>query len=247
MQFEIEGIINFEATLKLKLETAVSFNASSGIKTTLSSNSNKDLIVIMKIEADEASIAKEIATVELNRICDVISYFYNISILGCRITGLMSLVDTENNKYILTGESIVAIDAVLTKVLILEPKSDDRLSYYLEQEYLFEFENALSMWREAISVESPAMKYLLLYRMMELLFKSNTNELTAWIISKEPNVQTYRDRKRGKLTFYTYLRDNIHPKQKQFPIKEIKGSLPRFQDLVKQFIEEKFGYVNCSG
>jgi len=89
------------------------------------------------------------------------------------------------------------------------------------------------------------MRYLLLYRLMEFLFASNTKALTHWIVSKEPTVQMFQDRRSGKVTIYTHLRHSIHPKQKKmFPIGDIHNSLPRLQNLVKEAIEEKFSYVH---
>ncbi len=99
------------------------------------------------------------------------------------------------------------------------------------------------MWRQAISEESPVTKYLLLYRVMESLFESNTQNLTGWIIAKEPKVPMFKNRGKHKVTLYTHLRHTIHPQKSLFPIKEIRDSLPRFQDLVKKAISDKYGYV----
>jgi hypothetical protein len=101
------------------------------------------------------------------------------------------------------------------------------------------------MWREAISTEASALKYLLLYRLMEFLFRSNTEQLTNWIKTKETSVQIFHDRQRGDTTIYTYLRDSIHPKQKRFPLQDINNLLPGLQSLAKEAIREKFGY-NCA-
>jgi hypothetical protein len=38
--------------------------------------------------------------------------------------------------------------------------------------------------------------------------------------------------------------DSIHRKQKTFPIQDMHNFLPRLSNLVKEAIEEKFGYVH---
>jgi len=244
MQYEITGIINFYPTMRLKLEAAAHFSSPSGIKIIVSPTNGGDLAVQMTLEADEDSVAKEMAVIELNRICNFISYFHDIPISGSRITRVVSVVVTPEGKHVRIGEVRIGIDAILSLVRGLDPGSAQQLVHRLEKEYPPDFEDVISMWREAISIEAPAMKYLLLYRLMEFLFASNPKALTDWIMSKESTVQIFQDRRRGNVTIYTHLRDSIHPKQKMFPIGDIHNSLPRLQNLVKEAIEEKFGYVH---
>jgi hypothetical protein len=245
MNYEVAGTINLYPTMRLKLEAATHFSSPSGIKITVSSTNGGDLTVQMTLEADEDSLAREMAVIELNRICNLLSYFYDIPISGSQITGIVSVVITPEGKHVRISEVGIGIDAIVALVKGLDPESTQQLVHRLEKEYPPDFEDVISMWREAISIEAPAMKYLLLYRLMEFLFTSNTKALTDWIMSKEPTVQIFQDRRRKcKVTIYTYLRDSIHPKQKMFPIGDIHNSLPRLQNLAKEAIEEKFGYVH---
>jgi hypothetical protein len=54
-------------------------------------------------------------------------------------------------------------------------------------------------------------------------------------------VQLPSDRRRGKITIYTALRDQIHPKGKVFPMKDIQANVGKLQTLVQQRIKEKYG------
>jgi hypothetical protein len=242
MEYKVDGIIKFYPTVKLKLDTTLGFSSPSGTRITLNSTNDNDLVVEITLEVDSEAAAKEMAEIELNRISNLLSYFYDIQISGSSITGMGSVSLTPEGKHITTGEVTIGVDVILSLVKDLEPKSVEKLGHHLETEYPADFEDIASMWREAISTESPALKYLLLYRLMEFLFKSDTKTLTDWIKAKEPSVQIIHDRQRGDTTIYTHLRDNIHPKQKKFPLDDINNLLPKLQSLVKDAIEEKFGY-----
>ncbi len=243
MQYIINGVINFSGTLKFKLEKEVSFSTVSKIPTKLGSSNDNNLIVTMDVEDDELSLAKERATIELNRICNMLSYFQNIPISNCRTTGAASHVSNKEGKHIVTMEEIITLDDVLLLVRGLGPVATDQLVDNLVKVYSTEFEDILSMWRQAISEESPVTKYLLLYRVMESLFKNNTQNLTGWIMTMETEVPMFLVRGKHKVTLYTHLRHSIHPQRSLFPTKEIRDLLPRFQDLVKKAISDKFGNV----
>lgn len=241
MEYRIEGIIRFHPTSKLKLSETLSFDSPSGAQIALNSASNDNLSVQIVLEADDTAAAKEMAKIELDRISNLLSFFHDVPIEGSSIRGVSFVqVDAEGTK-ITVGEATVGIDAMLTVVRGFNPKSAKELRHQLEKVYPIHFEDILSMWREAISTESPALKYMLLYRLMEYMFKNDTEALTAWVIQKEPSVRILKDRQRGDITVYTYLRDNIHPKIKVFPHTQINNALPTFQRLVKQTLKEKFG------
>jgi hypothetical protein len=245
MEYTASGNIMFYPTVKLKLDTTVEFNSPSGEKIALNSTDDNDLAVRITLEEESDAAAKERAEIELKRICDLLSYFYDISILGSRITGMVSMVVTPEGKHVRVGEGVIAVDAILSLVKGLGPGSTPQLVHHLVKEYPPDFEDVISMWREAISMEVPALKYLLLYRLMEKLFRDDTKALTAWIKAKESSVECCSNEYRGKHTIYTYLRDNIHakPGQKVFPLQQMRVYLPRLQSLVRQRIEEIFGLV----
>ncbi len=246
MEYRVDGTIKFCPTIKIKLDRTLSFSSPYGALVTLNSTNDKDLTVGIALEADSRADTKAMAEIELNRISDLLSYFHDIPISGSRVTGMMSVSVTPEGKHIRTGEAIIWTDAILSRVKDLGPEDNEELGHHLEKEYPSDFEDIVYMWREAISTESPALKYLLLYRLVEFLFKTKPKALTDWIRAKEPSVQIFHDRQMGNITTYTYLRNNIHRKQEKFPLREINDALPRFQNLVKQAIEEKFGYNYAS-
>jgi len=241
MEYRVEGMIRFHLASKLKLGETLSFSSPSGAQVALNSASDDNLSVQIVLEADDPTGAKEMAEIELDRICNLLSYFHDFPLEQSSITGMSSVQVDAEGKQITVGEAIVGIDAVLSVVKELGPKSAEKLRHRLEKVYPVDFEDVISMWREAISTESPTLKYILLYRLMEYMFKNDMNALTAWVIQKELSVQILEDRQRHRHTVYTYLRDNVHPKTKVFPHTEIKDALPKLQSLVKQFIEEKYG------
>lgn len=245
MEYKVDGIIKFYPTSKLRLDTTLDFSSPSGAQITLNSRNDNDLAIGITLEVDSEAAAKEMAEIELNRISDLLSYFHDIPIAASRITGMVSVSVTPEDKNI-TAMTYVGVKCDASYVHELGPKSLEKLCQHLEREYCPDFEDVISMWKEAISTEAPALKYLLLYRLMEFLFKSNAKALTDWIKAKEPSVQIFHDRQRGDTTVYTYLRDNIHPKQKKFPLQDVNNLLPRLESLVKGAIEDKFSYNYAS-
>lgn len=100
------------------------------------------------------------------------------------------------------------------------------------------------MWQEAISNDSDELKYLLLYRILEKLI-GGRKEIDQWILSQEPQtkmIKNSRSKKKKEVTIFTYLRDQIHPKQPDFPFDEIKNYLPKLQDLARKAISNKFSF-----
>jgi hypothetical protein len=242
MEYTANGTIKFDRTAKFKLDTTVEFNSPSGVRIALNSRDDNDLAVRITLEEESEVDAKERADIELKRICDLLSYFYDISILRSQIAGIASEVVTPKGKHV---RFAIEFSATRTLVKDLSPWFTPQLVHHLEKEYPLDFEDVISMWREAISMEVPALKYWLLYRLMEKLFRGNTKALTAWIKAKESSVECCSNEYRGKHTIYTYLRDNIHakPEQKVFPLQQMRVYLPRLQSLVRQRIEEIFGQV----
>jgi hypothetical protein len=117
-----------------------------------------------------------------------------------------------------------------------------KLRNKLEKIYPNDFDETISLWRQAISEDNSISRYLLLYRLLELLFKQDTVSLNEWIKNIEPQVKIYQDRLRREHTIYTYLRDCIHPKteKRTFPLKEISGMVNPLQNLVYRKIQEKY-------
>lgn len=242
MEYRIEGMIRFHPTRKLKLNETLDFTSPYGARVTLNSTDDNDLSVKMTLDEDSGTEAKQLAEIELDRICNLLSYFYKLRIFKSKIAAVRSEQLTPKGKAIRLDVFLSKTETVESRVEELEQKSIQELGHRLHKPYSPDFQNAISMWKQAISAEVPALQYLLLYRLMEFLFKNDTKAFTDWVKAKEPSVQMFHDRERGDHTIYTDLRDNIHlkGKGKPFPSTQIKDALPSFTSLVKQAIEEKF-------
>jgi len=248
MEFKIDAIIKFQPASKLRLGSSLAFTSPSGTRIDLSSTSDEELAVKMTLEADEDTAVRERAQLELSRLCDFLSYFHNIRIAESQIRGILSERITSEEKRVVTLKGHISLTAKLSAVasVTLGPNSINKLTRELEKEQPPRFEDAMYSWREAISTESPAMRYLLLYRLLEFLFNNEVEAMTDWIRTREPTVQICHDRQRGDTTIYTWLRDNIHRKQKKFPFDQINALLPRLHELAKLAIEEKFAQPSQS-
>lgn len=237
MQHYINGLIKISPTAGITFDSEINFVSASGATIKLKSESAYEISALITFESDDNNGIKEFAEVELSQTCDVISLFQNLSIIENKITGFKSEgVDTKGNKVIITNEILTFGDAVST-VMGLGKIAVKNLTDLLEQIKSPELEEVMFKWREAISSESSTMRYLLFYRLLESLLGNN---LDKWIIKSEPDVQIIADRVRGNTTIYSNLRDNIHPKQKIFPVNEIHDELPKLQELVRKAIREKF-------
>jgi len=197
------------------------------------------------LEADSEAAAEEMAAIELERISSGLSYFQNIPIVGRRI----EKIAPEGSKSITHIKQATSKASVIVPVEV-EPEAAEELGRHLGKEYppCFEdipFEDVISMWREAVSTESSALKYVRLYGLMEFLFEgdSKTQKITSWIQGKEPSVPMYTPHS-GKncITVYTHLRHRIHhPKGEPFPHTEINNTLPKLRNLVREAIKERCG------
>ena len=239
MEYTVNGVISLSGDSRLKLSSEVDFVSASKASVSLSSESADRLSVLIRLEADNDATAQELAQLELNRICNLLSFHNNIGISKSGITGMSHIVASEGQTNVFC-RSTVNIGCSLNVVLTLGDTALAKLASHMRQDYSSDFDEVILMWREAISNESSALRYLLLYRLLEFLFESDTEALTSWIINKDPNVQLVNDRKRGRITIYTSLRDHIHPKGRVFPMKDIQGNVAELQTLVHQRIGEKF-------
>jgi hypothetical protein len=241
VEFKVDAVIKFHPTTKLRLCSTLTFTSPSGTRIDLSSTGDEELTIKMTLEADEDASAEERAQLELSRLCDILSYFHKVRITRSEIGRTLSERVTSEGKRVVTGKVSKAVSVGWSVVasVTLEPDSINKLTRELEKEQLPPFEDAIYSWREAISTESPVMRYLLLYRLLEFLFESKRDEVEDWIRTKEPVVPICHDRK-GDTTIYTWLRDNIHRKRKRFPFEQMHTLLPRLEDLVKKAIEEKY-------
>jgi len=242
MEFRVDGVIEFHPGNKYRLKETLNFVSPSGARVALSSSRDDDLSVQMTLKAENVEEAKSIAVIELDRIANLLSYYRNVPIKGDRTTGVAYEQLDDEGKPTMIMEEVIRFHNEASTVIELGRKSGEKLGRLFEKEYPPDFHDVISMYRQAVSIEEPALEYVLLYRLMEFLFKNDTKTLTGWIKKKEPSVTIHpSDKYRNyDYTHYTYLRDNIHAKAKLFPHTEIGNVLSKFQNLVKKALEEEF-------
>jgi hypothetical protein len=247
MEYTANGIITLSPASKTRLSSDVSFISPSKAEVTLSSKSDEELSVLMKLEAENDAIAQEFAIIELGMICDLLSFYHNTVTLKSGITGVSCT--TIKKGYVDVSCLVkIGIQATASVVVTLGDKSLAKLTSNLRKHHPVDCREAIYMWRDAISKESSVEKFFFLYRLMEYLFDAGGKTgraIDEWIKTKDSSVRLfpknkYRDYEH---TVYTYLRDNVHYKaeRKQFPLKEIEENLLKFQTLVHQKIEGKYG------
>jgi hypothetical protein len=243
MEYTVNGIIKLSPGSKLRLSSDVNFNSPSNASIVLSSKSDDQLTVLIKLAADNDTTAQELAQLELSRICNVLSFYHNVSISKSRVTGMGYTKTTSGGSTEVATIVTFGLNMTADVVLSLGNKSITKLVSNLGQDFSADCEEVFYMWREAISSESPVEKFFSLYRLMEYLFR-DAKSIDEWIRSKDSSVQLFPSNKYREYehTVYTYLRDNIHYKKEKrfFPIREIRDNLEEFQALVRQAIREKF-------
>ena len=123
MEYRVEGMIRFHPTSKLKLGETLRFNSPSGAQVTLNSASDDNLSVQIVLEADDPTDAKEMAGIELDRISNLLSYFHDFPLGRSSIIEMSSVQVDAEGKHITVGVAMVGIDAILSVVKELGPKS----------------------------------------------------------------------------------------------------------------------------
>jgi hypothetical protein len=243
MEYTANGVITLSPASKTRLSSDVSFISPSKVEVTLSSKSDEELSVLIKLKANDDTSAKEIAQLELSRICNILSFYHNIGVSRSRISG-MSCISTSKGHTDSSSMATVGLTASGEKTVTLGERSLSKLVSCLQQDYSDDFEEVIDIWREAFSRESSVARFFSLYRLMELLCDNKVRNLEEWIKKQDASVQLVAANKfrRCEHTVYTFLRDNVHPKKerKNLPIQEIQVNLGNFQTLVQQRIKEKY-------
>ena len=243
MEYTANGVITLSPASKTRLSSDVSFISPSKAEVTLSSKSDEELSVLVKLEAGDDTSATELAQLELSRICNVLSFYRNIGVSKSGISG-MSCISTSKGHTDVSSMATVGLTAIGEKTVTLGERSLSKLVSCLRQDYSDDFEEVIDIWREALSRESSVERFFALYRLMELLFDRNVRNMEDWIKGQDASVQLVaaNEFRRYEHTVYTFLRDNVHPKKerKNLPIQEIQINLGKFQTLVQQRIKEKY-------
>lgn len=247
MEFRVDAVINVHPTTQLELGGVLTFVSPAGTRVDLSSTSGQELAIDMMLDAAEHAVAEERAQLELSRLCDFLSYFHGIRIAESCVRSVSSEQGPSDRSGVVLGKAHLSIAGRLSVIASVPLGQDtiDKLTLEMEKERRPGVESALYSWREATGVESWALRYLLLYRLLEFLIGENA--LTSWIKIQEPSVQIcHENRRRTGVTVYTWVRDNIHRKQRSFPFQEMHSLLPRLEALVRRAIEEKLVHASES-
>jgi hypothetical protein len=247
MEYTINGTIAFAGELQLKLASEVDYISASKARISLSSESPDKLSVLVKLEADNDTTAEEVAQLELNRICNVLSFYKNIRVAGSRITGMSHTV-VSDGKVNMVMQGTLNITGRVNVVLILDDTAFATLASHMKQDYPSDFEEVILMWRWAISSESSVERFLSLYRLMECLFdvgRQTGKRIDDWIKTTDSSVRLFlgNEYRHYEHTVYTHVRDraaHYRVESKLLPLNEIQENLPTFQTLVHQKIEEKY-------
>jgi len=234
IQYEINGQLYFAEGYQLYLENDLSYQVNDLEISIRNSSENNHLEVILKLISDNEESAIIRAGNELERISNLISWFYDIPIIKWKING----INFPGKKVTMTGIGTLSVKGCIEKTL--DNEGIKNLNKQLTKSYDTDFEEILIMWRQALAEESKGLKFFLFYRVLEALFRNDRKKLDEFIKNKINNVEMRDDGRGKKVTIFTFLRDNIHAKGSKFPYDEIEQYLPQLQDLVRKKIQENF-------
>jgi hypothetical protein len=239
IKYVINGQLYFGEGYQITLKTPLSYQREKDVEVLIRGGpENNCLDVILKLVSDSKESAIILAENELERLSNLISWFHNIPVVRWKINGITSLRDeSSQNVVFMTGIGSLSAKATIMKTL--GDESIKNLEKKLVKSYTSDFEEILIMWRQALAEESRGLKFFLLYQILEKLCGNRSN-VDNFIKSKITNVEMRNNGRNNKVTIFTFLRDNIHPKTSKFPYNEIEKYLTQIQDLVRKKIEEDF-------
>lgn len=239
IKYEISGQLYFAEESQLSLENHLSYQVGNNLKVLIrNSSENNGLDVILEAISESKESAVIRAENELERISNLISWFYN-PIIKWKISRItFSEKKDSRNLVVMTGTFTLSGREVCFKKTLGNESIKD-LNKQLTKSYNSDFEEILIMWRQALAEQSKGLKFFLFYRILEKLCGGRTN-IDRFIESKINSIEKRNDGRGGQVTIFTFLRDNIHAKDLKFPYKEIEQRLPQIQDLARRKIEEDF-------
>lgn len=178
---------------------------------------------------------------EISKIVNLISWSQNIPIRNWRITSIVITRGNNKSVEIINQRIIVFDNIILAKPL--GSSSLESLRQTIMGNYNEEITEILSMYTEAQSETSKPLKFLLFYRILEKLHgnrKGADNYIINWHNNRNKPIEMKASR--GQVTIFTFLRDNIHPKDESryFPYNEITRYLPTLTEIARQSIAEKY-------
>lgn len=242
MNFEIGGIIKVKEnnSINQKLELFLNRNR---IEIIPDSNDPNKIIINISTQAESKEKVEIIGKEILNEICDKLSFFTDMKIASFEITGFSYESISEDGRFKKNCISLMTSISFRSNVEInITTNFYSELVENLSKCYPREIKEIMKMWREAISADAEFEQYLLLYRILEKMIGSR-EKIDKWIKAKIGSEELFnndQDKDNGKITIFTWIRDNIHPKQVDLPREKIKKYLPKLQAITKIAIKEKF-------
>lgn len=156
--------VEFQKSFKISFQ-------SQGIKSAkISSISGEKMTVKYVIFAEDDQEAESRATLHSNFLANRIAFHLNIPIRGLSITG-MSCQETNGSKSVISMKNImVVVDSLGIKVKLRERRIT-KLSEFLERQLQEKTEEYLTMYRQAVSEKSIALRYFVIFAFRENLGK----------------------------------------------------------------------------
>jgi hypothetical protein len=189
-----------------------------------------------KVLANDRTEALEKSSLFANSLADLLAYLYKAQ------TKTVYVKDCSYK----TGDGIVfAVTAGFTAdarvVRPVTPDASERLSKFMQTEKSQSAEDMLDMFRQAVNEDSTALRYLLLYRLLEFYTHKKTD---AWILKTRnkmgKNTEMITNRTGHPITIFSDLRHRIHGRtnERLYPYTEIFNRIAELEELVKEALDE---------
>jgi hypothetical protein len=115
----------------------------------------------------------------------------------------------------------------------------ERISQEMTNDLNDDKQKIISMYRQTVSCDSPHLKFLLSWRLLEEIF-NNTSDIDDWIKIEKPEVEMMTDSRGDDYTIYRYLRKTLHSgEEDKFPFEEIEIHSTSLLNVVRTAIKQK--------
>lgn len=234
VNFEITAVIDTKGHLEFRKPCPVFLPDSGFDSITLTGNSRITCAFIGSAECREE--ADERVVVWLDRLADLIACVYAVP---ASVVGITSRDCKDSQTHKSEREATVFAD-----VLIVPTPGDKKVSSLAELARKSRSRKCLdlqSLYRQALTDDSLAMRYVLLYRILEFHCGGKQELIDKWIKQKEPGVQKKTDNHGKFRTIYTITRNEIHFHQSDglFPYSSIKKQTGKLRRLVRELIDDQ--------
>ncbi len=246
MKVESHAVIEISSSSRIVFSVPVSYTSPSKVEVKIVNHDKDDniLVVIMNMETQDLDSATFETERELLRVVNFLSWKYSFVIKKYRTTGYQysEQVGKVNAIALATTLHLTASISMSKTVGIDDVKE---FSNALANNYSDQIDTILLKWRDAISQESPFVRFLLMFQILEFLTEKRTRKEADMLIRDiEPEVQLRMSGRNGdeEVSIYTYLRDCIHakPENQRFPFNEVEARVSAMQQIVIKALREKF-------